>query len=139
VLLFIFACGKDTDDCPSPVVEPPRIEWLTPKDGGAVTAGNVEASIVVDHFMLVDPAKHNDGEPTGFVEISLDGTKLKNVGETTFSVSIPKGPHELTAKLFYEDGDAVTATADRVCSEDETDPDCVEVASTISVTAKLGG
>jgi hypothetical protein len=137
MLLFIFACNGDKDDS-SAVLEPPTIAWLTPKDGGAVTAGNVEAAIIVDRFLLADPAKHNDGAPTGYVEISLDGTKLKDVGATTFSLSIPKGPHELTAKLYYEDGDAVTATADRVCSEDDTDPDCAEVASTISVTAKLG-
>ena len=138
MLLVLLACNGDKNDSAAAEVEPPTIAWVTPKDTSMVTAGTVEASIAVDYFMLVDPAKHNDGEPTGYVEISLDGKKVKDVGEPNFTVSIPKGPHELEAALYYEDGHAVTATADRVCSEDDTDPDCAGVASTITVTAQLG-
>jgi hypothetical protein len=138
MLLFLFACNGEKDDSSSEAVEPPTIAWVTPKDGGMVTAGDVEASIVVDYFMLVDPAKHNEGEPTGYVEISIDGKKVKDVGAPNFTLNIPQGKHELGAELYYADGDAVTATADRVCDKGDTDPDCAEVESTISVTGQLG-
>lgn len=134
--LALLACTDKSDDTGTETVAPPTVTWLAPDDGATVAAGDVACSTVIDAFTLQDPAKHNEGAPIGYVSVSVDGTEVLQAGTTTFTLPLTAGAHDLTAALFYEDGDEVSANADHLCDEEDTDTTCVPVAATISVTAE---
>jgi hypothetical protein len=135
-VLSLLACTSGKDDTGEAAIAAPAISWLTPTDGATVTAGDVDASLVVDEFTLQDPAKHNEGAPEGYIDVAVDGTSAVTTGTTTFTLTLAAGAHDLTAQLFYTDGDEVSATSTALCDEDDTDPACAPVLATISVTAE---
>lgn len=136
-VLSLLACGTTTStDTAEEAVAPPTLAWLTPSEGDTVSAGDVACSTIIDAFTLEDPAKHNEGAPIGFVAVSVDGQEVLQAGATTFTLTLDAGAHELIAQLFYADGDEVSANADRLCDEDDTDTTCANVAATINVTAQ---
>jgi len=137
LLLSLLGCssGSSTDSGEAPVA-PPLIEWLNPADGATIEAGDATCSTIIDAFTLADPAKHSEGAPTGYVAVSVDGAEVLQSGATTFTLTLDAGAHELTAALFYADGDEVSANADRLCEEDDTGDTCAPVAATIAVTVE---
>ncbi len=132
--LTLFACTSKTDD--SAIAPAPTVAWLTPADTDLVAVGDVSCALIVEGLTLEDPAKHSEGGAEGFVRISVDGTQVKDVATTTFTLTLAAGAHDLSAALYYIDGDAISATTDRLCAEDDTDTACAAVAETISVTAQ---
>lgn len=129
MILFALACTGASEE----ELAAPTVEWIEPADGDTVTAGDVSCSVVVNDFELVDiVATHNEGTPTGYVEVSVDGVVAVDSAETTFTLTLDAGAHALDAQLFYDDGDAVTAS-DRLCDEEEAG--CEPVVASISVTA----
>jgi hypothetical protein len=135
LLLPLLACTGTEKDSAADIAAP-SIAWLAPAAGGTVTAGEVACSTVVDDFTLHDPAKHNTGAPVGYIGVSVDGTEALTSGTTTFGLTLAAGAHELTAQLYYADGDEVIATDTLLCDEDSTDAACVPVVATIDVTAE---
>jgi hypothetical protein len=130
--------SADTGDSAEALIPPPTIAWLSPSEGDTVAADTaLPCSVVVDAFTLVDPAKHNEGAPTGYVQVAVDGQVLFQTGSTTFEVTLAgsEAPHVLDAALFYDDGDAIAANAERLCGEDDPDTTCLPVSASISVTA----
>lgn len=111
LLLLTLACtagDKDSDVVPTPVVT-----ILTPSASTVVTAGTpTPVSMVVDGFTLEDPAKHNEGQPVGFLRVSWDdGTETGSVdtGSTQVDVTVANaGTTTLQATLIFADGDEVT-------------------------------
>lgn len=128
-LLFTFACKDAADDS---ALEPPELSFLSPEADSIVEAGDVAVSLVVEHFVLVEPvasrdsradrafgalfdalippaAAHNEeGTPEGFISLSLDGSEVMSTGSTQATVSVTDaGEHTLEAELFYTDGDAL--------------------------------
>lgn len=134
--LALLACTSSSDDSGKEAVAPPTLSWLSPAEGDTVAAGDVSCSTVVDAFSLQDPAKHNDGAPIGYIQVSVDGTEVLTTGSTTFTLTLAAGAHTLAAALFYDDGDAVSANSERLCEEDDADTTCAPVAASISVTAQ---
>jgi hypothetical protein len=130
-LLTLLGCSDEGDDS-SQRVDAPTVAWLAPMDGETVKAGDVSCSVVISGFLLEDPAKHNEGEPEGYVAIGLDGTEALKSGDTTFTLALAKGAHALTAALHYADGDEVMGDGEHVCGAgDETG--CAPIAETIDV------
>jgi hypothetical protein len=109
LLLFFLACDSGDDSVP---LETPAVSFLEPADGATVPVGDLQLSIVVEHFALHDPAKHNEGEPEGFVRVGwTDGTASDELdtGSTTPTIQLPNaGSWTLTASLYYADGDEIT-------------------------------
>jgi hypothetical protein len=137
LLALLTACtgtGKETGEETFPA---PTVEWVAPTDGDTVAAGDVACSVAVGNFTLQSPAKHNEGQPEGYLSVSVDGTEALQTAETTFTLTLEGGAHTLAGQLYYVDGDEVTATADRVCDEDDTDAACAPVVASIDVTAGL--
>lgn len=135
-LLLAFACTGPDEDAGDEAVAAPSIEWLVPSDGDTVTAGDVACSTIVDGFTLVNVAKHSEGAPTGYLSVTVDGAEVLATSDTNFTVTLAAGAHDLSAGLFYEDGDEVLATDTELCDEDTTDAACAPVAATVSVTAE---
>lgn len=139
ILALLFACttaATDSADSAEETVAPPLVDWLSPAEGDTVASGtDLPCSIVVDAFTLQDPAKHNEGAPIGHVRVSVDGTEALQTGGTTFTLNLTPGAHTLEAALFFADGDEVSANADRLCDEDDSDTTCAPVSASISVTA----
>jgi len=104
-LLFL-ACTGHPDDT-GELAEAPSLSWLTPADGDTVAAGEVACSVVVDDFTLEDPAKHNEGAPIGYISVSVDGAEVLTTGSTNFTLTLTAGAHDLSAALFYADGDEI--------------------------------
>ena len=134
--LTLLACAGKSEDTGGEAVAAPTIAWLSPSDGDTVAAGDVSCSVVVADFTLDDPAKHNGGAPIGYVEVSVDAAVVTQTGGTTFTLTLDGGVHDLTAQLFYADGDEVSATTVRLCDEDDTDTTCEAALTTIRVTAE---
>ena len=134
--LALLACTVKSDDTGEETVAPPTISWLSPTDGDTVAAGDVSCSTVIGAFTLQDPAKHNDGAPIGYVSVSVDDVEILTTGDTTFTLTLDAGAHDLMAALFYDDGDEVSANTDRLCDEDDADASCAPVMAMISVTAE---
>ena len=83
LLLTLLACDGGDD---SVALETPTVSFLSPEDGGSVPVGDLQLSLVVEHFALHDPAKHNEGEPEGFVRLAwTDGavSDQLDTGSTT--------------------------------------------------------
>jgi hypothetical protein len=84
------------------------IQFLVPLEGEEVLAGEASFAVVVENFSLVDPAKHNEGTATGYIQIRLDGTDVLQSGSTNFTVTVGSaGAHAVEAELYYEDGDTL--------------------------------
>lgn len=116
--------GKDTTTAPTPT-----LEFLSPSDGETVPAGDVTVSIVVTDFTLVPPDAsarvmpsmplvlmattafaHNEGTAEGYVELSLDGAVVAQIGDTQAVLpDVAAGAHSLSGALYYSDGDAIGA------------------------------
>src|SRR6188472_4110798 len=109
LMLFFLACDKG-DDSVGP--ETPTISFLEPADDAKVAVGDLQLSVVVDHFVLHDPAKHNEGEPEGFIRLEWsNGTASDDLdtGSTTPTIKIPSaGSWTVAAELYFADGDAIT-------------------------------
>jgi hypothetical protein len=110
MLMFLFLACDNGDDSVAP--ETPTISFLEPAEDAAVPVGDLQLSLVVDHFMLHDPAKHNEGEPEGFVRVEwTDGTASDELdtGSTTPTIDIASaGTWTITAELYFADGDEIT-------------------------------
>ena len=109
LFLFFLACDKGDD---SVALEKPTISFLEPADDAKVAVGDVQLSIVVDSFTLHDPAKHNEGQPEGYIEVGWsNGTASDELetGSTTPTIEIPAaGSWTITAELYFADGDEIT-------------------------------
>lgn len=130
MLLLLLACATaDNEESPGPT-----LLWLAPSDGETVPAGETACSIILESFSLVDPAKHNEGAPIGYVRVSVDDESRLDVGTTTFRLDLEVGPHQLNATLFYADGDEVRVREGLVCGEEEAD--CLPVTATVDIVAE---
>ena len=108
LLLTLLACDGGQD---SVALETPTVSFLSPADDASVSVGALPLSMVVEHFALHDPAKHNEGEPEGFVRVAwTDGTASETLdtGSTTPTIDIASaGTWTITAALYYADGDEI--------------------------------
>lgn len=109
LLSFVFlACTGPGD---SATAETPTVAFLSPAEGESFPTGDVALSIAVNHFLLSDPAKHNEGEPEGYLHVSwTDGTTSDELdtGSTTPSLTIDTaGDWTVTADLRFADGDGM--------------------------------
>lgn len=124
-MLLSFALLACTGHGDSAATETPTVEILSPTEGETVPTGNVALSIAVNHFLLSDPAKHNEGEPEGYLYVRwTDGSSLVEIGtaSTTPSIAIDAaGDWTITAGLRFADGDDI----DEVFSDFV--PDTVEI------------
>lgn len=110
MLLLLLACAEPAD---SAVVETPTVEFVNPAEGEVIQAGDSNVSIAVNHFVLVDPAKHSDNGAEGVIHFTMvQGSDSADFvsGSTTFTVTLAAGEAVLTADLTYADGDAITDT-----------------------------
>lgn len=132
LFLLLFACNKGGDT--GEAAPAPTVEWLSPIEGDSLTAGPQAASLLVERFSLVDPAKHSEGEAgaAGYVGVSVDGAEVLLTGSTTFELELVAGAHELTATLYYDDGDEVSAKDGLLC--EEGDAGCAAVEAVVAVT-----
>ena len=109
-LLILLACKDHHDD----TAAAPSLSFLSPEDGAQVVAGDVQLSLLVEGFALEDPAKHNEGEPEGFLRLAVNGTDTLDTAQTTPTLTLAAGATILDAELLYSDGDslepAVTAS-----------------------------
>lgn len=140
-LLVLAACTTSTDTAETGEEEtapPPTIAWVSPEADASVVS-TVNASVSVENFLLVDPAKHTDGEAAGFIRVSVNDAAAGDFGTTTFTLSsLPVGTVVLDAQLFYDDGDEITVSEEGVCEEDDTTGTCAPVTATVTVTVSPG-
>ncbi|MDP2314202.1 MAG: hypothetical protein Q8P41_14965 [Pseudomonadota bacterium] len=104
LLALLLACSGAKDDTGEAASS---ITFLSPAAGATVPAGDVSVSVVVENFVLVSPAKHNEGEAEGYIAVSVDGAEVLQTGDTQFTVTLAAGAHTLGAELYYTDGDAL--------------------------------
>ena len=130
MLLLLLACGTGEKE----ETVAPSLSWLSPSDGESVAIGSLSCALIIESFSLVDPSKHNEGAPIGFVSITVDGNDTLEVGSTTFDLTLEAGAHTLGATLYYADGDAVQAKDGLLCEEEATD--CTPIEAKIAVTAE---
>jgi hypothetical protein len=125
LFFFLAACTSSKDDSATPAT--PTIEFLSPSEGDSVALGKLELSLVVEHFTLQDVAKHNEGQPEGYIEVGwTDGTTSDELttGSTTPTIEIlTAGAWTITGELYFADGDEVT----------EEFPDAVSAEVSITV------
>lgn len=111
LLTTILACGahdKAEEDADA------TIAFLSPEDGATVAVGDVDFSVLVENFALVDPAKHGgEEEPEGYIGLSVDGVEVLQSGETQFTLTLEEaGERTIEAELFYaNDGDPLDEPA----------------------------
>jgi hypothetical protein len=112
LLALLVACTSSGDDSVTP--ETPTISFLQPTDGATVAVGKLALSIVVEHFALHDPSKHNEGEPEGYVEVAwTDGNAADSMttASTTPTIELPTaGSWTISAELYFADGDEISET-----------------------------
>lgn len=85
------------------------ISFLEPVDGDMVSAGDVAVSVLVEGFSLHAPAKHNEGEPEGYITVTVDGAEVLTTAETQFTVTLADaGSHTIGAELTFADGDPLS-------------------------------
>lgn len=107
ILLLLLACTGGTDK-DTAVEETSTVTFLDPIDGDTVPAGDIAVSVIVEGFALEAPAKHNEGEPEGYIAVTVDGVEALTTAETQFTVTIAEaGSHTIGAALTYADGDAI--------------------------------
>lgn len=104
-------------------VEPPTVAFLTPTEGESVAQGPVAISLLVEHFVLVEPPAvaaywsrflpwseahaHEEGTPEGFVRLSVDGVEEARVAVPQATLTLTgAGAHTISAELL--DADAVS-------------------------------
>ncbi|GDX81876.1 hypothetical protein LBMAG42_36870 [Deltaproteobacteria bacterium] len=117
----------------------PSIAWVSPEDEASV-GSTVNASVAVENFLLLDPAKHSEGDAAGFIRVTANDAELGDFGTTTFTLSsLPVGAVALVAQLFYDDGDEIIVNEAGVCDEDDTTGTCEPVTATVLVTVSPGG
>lgn len=108
LLASLIACTGASDSTETPT---PTVTFVSPHEGDSFPAGDIGLSIAVDGFLLSDPAKHNDGEPTGYLQVDwTDGTTSDSLqtGSTTPTIRIDTaGSWTLTAGLYFADGDGM--------------------------------
>lgn len=109
--LLALACTGDKDSAADTGPQP-AVTFLDPLDGGTVTAGDVQLSLIVENFTLTDPAKHNEGTPEGYLSITVDGGEVVQTASTQITITLAAGAHTVGAGLFYADGDATGAEAE---------------------------
>lgn len=84
------------------------VQFLVPLAGEEVPVGDASFAVVVENFSLVDPAKHNEGTASGYIQVRLDGSDVLQSSTTNFTVTVgAAGDHTVEAELYYEDGDAL--------------------------------
>lgn len=103
----------------------PTLAFLSPDEGETVPVGDLQVSIVVEDFELVAPegtvarvgalplwllpalaaAHDEEGVPSGYCELSLDGAVVGQLDTTQLTIPIGAGPHTLEGRLHYADGD----------------------------------
>jgi hypothetical protein len=102
-LLFVIGCGGEASE-----VTTASITFVDPVDGDSVEVGAQSVSVLVEGFTLESAAKHNEGEPAGYLAITLDGEEVLQTASTVFEVTFTEpGSVTLGAELFYADGDAL--------------------------------
>lgn len=102
-LLLVLGCGGE-----EPEAAAASVTFVDPVDGDSVEVGAQSVSVLVEGFTLEPPAKHNEGEPTGYLAITLDGEEVLQTASTVFDVTFAEpGNVTLGAELFYADGDAL--------------------------------
>lgn len=117
LLLGAIACdgGKGSDTAEATF--DPTVIFLAPTDGATVTAGEVQVSLSFEDFVLTAPtarvAHNEEGEPAGYVELSLDGAVVAtDLVDPQYTLSgVAAGEHTLDAELYYEDRDEVGVSA----------------------------
>ena len=123
------ACGQNEEPVPAAT-----LEWVSPRDGDTTAAGDVACSVAANGFTLSDPAKHNEGQPIGYIEVRIDDAVVLQTGATTFALSLEPGNHTLSAQLFLDDGDEVVTDDEYTCDED--DKTCEPVVASIDLTVE---
>lgn len=114
MLLFLaLACPSDGAD--TAALPDATIGFLSPEAGATVLAGDIDFSVIVENFLLSDPAKHGDEDatPTGYIGVRVNGTEVLQSGETQFSLSLATlGAVTIEAELFHgDDGDSLDTPA----------------------------
>jgi hypothetical protein len=106
ILFLLLACtGTDKDTAGEAAS---TITFLDPIDGDTVPVGDVAVSVIVEGFALEAPAKHNEGEPEGYITVTVDGAEALTTAATQFTVTLAAaGSHTIGAALTYADGDAI--------------------------------
>jgi hypothetical protein len=126
LVLLLTAVG-----CSGGANEPPTIAVLSPSDGAAVAAGDVEVSLLVENFELITPGvalrrprfdptawlpiataeAHGDEAQRGWIALVLDEEAPVTSGDTqAMLVGVAAGAHVLTATLIHEDGEPADAS-----------------------------
>lgn len=143
-LALAAGCKDAADDS---ALETPTLSFLAPVAGSTLDAGAVSVSLVVEHFILVEPtASRRDpadraigrlielaipaaqahttaGTPEGYVALGLDGVEVLNTGSTQVSIEqVLAGEHTLDAELRHSDGDAFDPPIVASVSFTTTDP-----------------
>ena len=130
LLVLLLACAGEEKEEPAAA---PTVEWLVPQEGATVSAGDLSTALIVENLTLEEPLLHNEGEPIGYLSISLDGALVLETGDTNPVITVLAGEHLLSAALYYTDGDEVRANADGLCEED--DETCDPVIAEVGFTA----
>lgn len=109
LLISLFACTSEEPE----EAAAPSIEFQAPANGAELALGENDASVIVENFTLVDPAKHGDEEvQLGWIVITVDGTEQGVSGDTNFTFTLDTaGEHTLEASLLHEDGEALDPPA----------------------------
>jgi hypothetical protein len=102
LLTLALACSEPSADSG----ESASVTFVDPLDGDTVAVGALQASVIVEGFLLEDPAKHNDGAPEGYLSVSLNDAEVLQTSSTVFEVQLDAaGSVTLGAELRYADGD----------------------------------
>jgi hypothetical protein len=107
LLALALAC---TGEEPAEETETPTVTFVSPADGDVVPAGDVDVTVIVEHFLLESPAKHNEGEPEGYLVLTVtqgDSTDTIETGATNNTVTLAAGEATLGADLYFADGDEI--------------------------------
>jgi hypothetical protein len=121
LLLFVACTGEPAEEA-----ETPTVSFLSPEDGAVVPVGDLDVTVIVEHFLLEAPAKHNEGEPEGFLRLTVtqgDTAESVDSGDTNNTVTVEAGEATLAADLYFADGDEIA----------ESFPDFVPAEITITV------
>lgn len=102
--LFLFFACADKGDSDTAAAQA-TLRFVDPLDGDTVTGPSVGFSVVVESFALVDPAKHNEGEAEGYLEVFVDSASVLETGSTQFDLTLSPGAHTVEAALRFSDRD----------------------------------